>query len=306
MARRARFHRYSRRTSSEKRGGRAWIIVAACISFLILSVAISVAVGLALGQRADAYNDSAEKLDISVKEHYSGGKKVKNVRAEAYQWGYGTSYYETDDLSVCLRDEDGFITYRSEIDVAIEGDIDMGSRSLAVEVGDLHESGGYVCGYIYSDALSEENPYLREIKKAYELALIDEAARGGVDDILIVGIDIDAVKTDELEAFLKEAAEAAGKATLGILIDTETVMDDEGLVKRLAACCDYIALDLREMSKYADSPESADKPSQLYSTLDSLKYFIKVYSMRVVFSSDNERLAKSARELGVTCTQIIE
>lgn len=309
MARRTRFYKYSRRTSSAKRGNKVWLIIVACVSFILLSVAISIAVGLALGERAEGYEESAQKLDISVKEHYSGDKKVRNVNAVAYQWGFGTSYYISQgisDFSVCLRDGDGFITYHSEVDVNIGGETDMGSRKLSQAVGDIRDGGGYVCGYIYSDAFDESDTYMREIKKAYELALIREAAEGGVNDILLVGIDAGEERVGEIESFLCRAADAAGEATLGILIDPETVKKDEDLVKRLAAACDFLALDLRGLSKRADLAESEDEPSELYSTLDSMKYFVKVYSMRIVFSSANERLRESALELGVTGVQVIE
>lgn len=309
MARRTRFYKYSRRTSSQKRGNRVWLIVLACVSFILLSVVLSVAVGLALGERAQDFEGSEQKLDVSVKEHYSGNKKVKNINAVAYQWGFGTSHYISqgiNDFSVCLRDGDGFITYHSEVDVAIGGETDMGSRKLSLAVGDIRDEGGYVCGYIYSGAFSESDPYMREIKKAYELALVREAAEGGVNDILLVGIGVGKEGVEELEDFLCRAARAAGDATLGILIDPDTVKKDENTVKRLAAACDFLALDLRDLSKRADLAESEDRPGELYSTLDSMKYFVKVYSMRIVFSSTNERLREAALKLGVTSVQVIE
>ena len=114
--------------------------------------------------------------------------------------------------------------------------------------------------------------------------------------------------SDELERFLGEAARAAGNATLGILLDVETAMagDEDGTLKRLAARCDFLALDLRGLSKYADHSEVDGEPDELYLALDALKYYVKVYSMRIVLSKNNERLKDSAAQYGASSIQVIE
>lgn len=312
MTRRARLSKYSRRTSSGgRRGGKVWLIILAVIAFLLLSVTVSVAVGIALGNRAEEYDDSLPPLDISVKDRYSGNKSVPTVDAQSFELKDDASYYLSigiKTLSVCLRDEDGFIYYRSEVDVSFGENNKTGSRDLGAWVENVHGGGGYVCSYFYSSALNESDPYLREIKKSYELALINEAAHFGVDDILLVGIDVTRENIDEVEEFVSRAAKSAGEATLGVLLQTddcETDKDDR-TAQRIAAVSDYIAIDLRGMPGNSAAQPSSGETPPLYETLEELEYFIKVYSARIVFGKNNSGLANSARKWGVTSTQIIE
>ena len=312
MSRRARLSKYSRRTSSGGRGaGRVWIIIVSAVAFLLLSVTVSVAVGSALGNRAQEYEDSLPLLDISVKDRYSGDKTVKAVDAQSFELGLDASYYVSigiKDLSICLRDSDGFITYHSNVDVSFGDETKMGSRDLSVEVDNIQESGGYVCAYIYSGAFSEEDEYLREIKKSYELALIHEAAASGVDDLLIVGLEVNKENLAEVEDFVSRASVSAEDTALGVLLDADVFKqadDNDRRAQRIAAVCDYVAIDLRNLPKNAGVAESGEDAPELYKILEELEYFVKVYSARIVFGKDNSKLCDSARKWGVSSLQVI-
>ena len=246
-----------------------------------------------------------------MEDYYSGDKKVKAVQAHAYSWGLGTSYYLNmgiTDFSVCLRDLDGFISYRSSVNVSFEEPVSMGSRNLSVEVKDTQNGGGHVCAYFYSDAFEESDPYKREIKKAYEIALINEAAKSGVDDILIIGLKPDDENIDELEKFISDLSRAAEKSALGVLVSADDVkLTDKGkyTVPRLRAVCDFVALDLRDMSPAAANVKDGQSVSELRAFLNEMEYYIKSGSMRLVFSEDNSSLMKSAVNLGITSVQIV-
>ncbi len=313
MGRRVRLRRYSRRTSSQGRASRIALIVVAIVAFLVLSIVVSVAAGLALGNLAEGHDASAPTLDIGLEDYYSGSKKVKTVNAHEYSWGLGTSYYMSigiTDFSVCLRDSDGFITYRSEVDVALGEAAGMGSRTLSDEVGAIHRNGGYICSYFYSTAFDFENEYERNIRKAYEIALVNEAARGGVDEILIIGPQPTKDNIDELEAFVSELSYAAGKnVAVGVLVSSDNVKLTESgdyTVPRLRAVCDFLALDLRNMPADAATKKPGQETSELYAFLGDMEYYIKAYSMRLVFTPENSSLLTSSIGYGATNVQIVE
>lgn len=313
MGRRARMSRYSRRKAMSGRSSRVWIIIVAVIAFLLLSVVVSVALGLALGKAAENYeNNSVVKYDIGVEDYYSGDKRVKAVNAHEYSWGYGTSYYNSigiNDFSVCLRDSDGFITYHSAVDVTVGEGAGMGSRNLSDEVSGIHGNGGYVCAYFYTNALDEKDEYKKSILKAYEIALINEAAKSGVDEILVIGLDPTSKNIGEVEAFVSQLSLAAGKCALGVLVNSDDVkLTDNGeyLVPRVRAVCDFVALDMRNMPTDAASVKKGQEVSELEGFLSEMEYYIKSDSMRLVFSVNNSSLLDKSVKLGAGSVQIVE
>lgn len=313
MGRRARISRYSRRKAISGRASRIWIIIVATSVFLLLSLVVSIAIGLALGKAAEDYeNDSEKPYDIAVKDYYSGDKKVKAVNAHEYSWGYGTGYYHSigiNDFSVCLRDSDGFVTYHTEVDVIFGEGVGMGSRKLSDEVAEIRRDGGYVCAYFYSDALTEKDEYKRNIRKAYEIALINEAAKAGVDEILMIGLEPTAENVGEVEAFVSDISKAAGKTAIGVLVSTDAVkLTDSGnyTVPRVRAVCDFIALDMRIMPSDAATVKNGQDTSELYDFLGQMEYYIKSDNMRLVFSTKNSSLLEKAVGYGATSVQLVE
>lgn len=303
MGRRVRIRRYSRRTSSGGRAKRVVAIIFALVAFLLLSVAISVAAGLALGRMADEHQGSDMSSATLVKDYYSGDRAVKVVNAHEYSWGLGTGYYISigiTDFSVCLRDEDGYITYHSDVAASFSGSTDnMGSRIPADAVAAIKNEGGYVCTYFYSTAFDETDAYKREILKAYEIALINEAAKSGVDDILIIGLKPTEENIDEMERFVSDLAKASEKSALGVLASPDDVkLTDMGvyIVPRLRAVCDFVALDVRDVNTR----------SALYALIDEMEYYISSSDMRLVFSTQNSSFINGAVDYGANSVQVVE
>lgn len=309
MSGRKRIKKYSRRAFRSRRSSsKGWLVALAIVAFLLLCFIISVVIGLALGKRADEYKESP-KYDLDVKDYYSGDKRVRAVDAHEYQWGYSPSYYVSNgitDLSVCLRDRDGFITYNSEVEVSFGGESSEGSRSLDETVEYVHSGGGYLCGYIYIRSFEIEDDHLREIYKAYEAALVAEASEGGVDEIMLVGIAPDEENIDETERFVSDMALAAGDKPLGVMLSLEVFAateNDDYRASRIRSVCDFVALDMTDM------PENADEDGEeglLYKTIGEMEYYIKSYSARIVLSAKNSSLYGAAVEYGVKNIQIIE
>lgn len=303
MGRRVRLRRYSRRTASGGRAKRVLGIIFAVIAFLLLSVVLSVAAGLALGRLADEYQGDSGSDRTLVNDYYSGDKTVKAVNAHEYSWGLGTGYYLSigiTDFSVCLRDEDGYITYHSEVAASFSGTNDnMGSRSPAESVAAIKNDGGYVCTYFYSTAFEEPDAYKREILKAYEIALINEAAKSGVDDILIIGLAPTEENVGEMESFVSDMAKASGSSALGVLASPEDVKLTDGgvyIVPRLRAVCDFVALDVREVQTR----------TELYELIDEMEYYISSGNMRLVFSKENSSFSQNAVDHGANSVQVVE
>lgn len=312
MAKRSRMSKYSRRRAIDGQKNRTvWAFAVAIIAFVLLSVAVSVAVGLALGDKADGIEPKNE-YEFPQYEYSSGNKTVRPVDAYAYSFGKDPGAYTAagiTDLSVCLRAFDGVLSYTSLIGAdTIEDDSD----TLEHHVEYIHQNGGRVCAYFYVSSFYEKNVHMKDLYASYEIALINEAARSGVDDIMLVGISVDEDNIDSVEAFVARAAAAAENAVLGVLVSPETVKlteDNVYLAARVRSVCDFIALDLRSLSsdadKVGDGSEDAEK-SELERLLDEMEYYVSSYKMRIVLSKNNSELYDSLKALGVCNIQIIE
>lgn len=315
MARRR--SKYSRRVAPGVRNSEKVVIISVAIAFVMLCVIISVIVGVLLGQKAEE-NAPQKRFDLPSIEYTSGDKTVKSVDAYAYEPGVAVSGYINrgiDDLSFCVRDSEGNTLYDSAIDRLSAPEEEPAGFDLASCVERIHESDGFACAYFYLSFPTVEDESLCKLYKAYELALISEISRAGVDDILLLGLDINESNIDEIEYFVYEATEAASTSALGVAVSEQTLHLAEQeiyLAGRIKSVCDYIALDLRDMSPDADkivedeSAEGADaSESLLEATLDSVYYYLKAYEMRIILSKDNAKLYDSARELGIVNIQIV-
>ena len=310
MARVRRRSRSSRRTVLNRDRSRAWVYIAIVAAFVVLCLMISVGVGLLLARQAEK-RENAPKYNFDTKPYYSGDKVVKPVNARLYLFGdYAGMLAEggITDFSVCLRAPDGSLTYDTAYDVSFGEAVEEGVSELSKYTTYIHENGGRVCAYFYVTSFGVEDESLREIYKAYELALIGEAARNGADEIMLVGLDVTEDNIDEIEKFVSTASYSSEAAVVGVLIPPEVFKLTEEEIyhaARLRSVCDFVALDLRDLPVDADKVAIEGEASLLDSTLGEMEYYISSYSMRVVFSEKNSSLCDAAVALGVENIQII-
>jgi hypothetical protein len=273
------------------------------VSFIALCLAISVAIGISLGNRADEQTDLGgyELPDI---EYNSGGKSVKGVVASLVNIGDDRiNMAEGDDVSFILRYPDGTLSYSSPTASAVGFDA-CGNKSLESFSDGIHSFDGYLCGVFYVTSFGIEDAKLREIYKSYEIALISEAAECGVDDILIMGIDVNDKNVAEVEEYLSRAAIAADTAPVGICLERSSFPSSDSeqyIALRLRQACDYFALDTKSM--IADGYENAEDMARAIA--DDMYYYIEAYGLRLVVSAEDREVYEKAIELGLNNLQLI-
>lgn len=307
MSRFRRSVRYTRRRKFDNSSSKI-VAIFAVIAVVLVCLILSVVIGIALGKKAEQYK-SGRKYRFDYEPYSSGEKTVKAVDAFYYVLGADARGYVRSgegDLSFCLRDAKGVLSF----DSATAANVGIAQNELGLhlteEIEYLHKLGGYACAYICSTAFECEDEYLREIYKAYEIALISEAADAGVDDILVVGLKVNADNISEIEKYVSDASRAAGNAPLGVLVSREIISAvDDGvyLAGRVRSACDYLALDLRAFEVTEESEEA--NSSTLEALVDSVKYYVEAYGLRMVLSRENSEIRSELIELGVGNIQII-
>ncbi len=312
---RHRIKKYSRRTKSQYKKSRAPIVLSV-IAFLLLSIIISVSVGILLSKRAEEVGAPEKRFDFDKVEYMSGDKKVTGVEAYNFPKGADAASYiaqDINDLSVCIRHKNGDIDYH--FDTAEKYKLDNMESSYSFEslCDSANKAGGRVCAYLYVGAFDTTDEYEREIRKAYEIALIRETAKLGADDILLLGLDVNAENIAEIENFIAKASIAADKTPLGVAVSVDTVaLNDKEIyyAARLRGACDYLALDLTHLvlsdgESAGKDPDGNKLPSKLEETLAKHEYYIKSYPMRVLLSKEHSKLYIPTLALGITNMQIV-
>ena len=313
MAKR-RMKRYARRTTRAGKSSRMPVVLLCVVIFLILSVSVSVVIGILLGRKANEV-EQRPKFEFSKTEYESGGKSVRSV--EAYYFAKGASaadYYVQGirDFSFCLRHEDGSLDHASVIASTLGFDITDEEYSVPRTVSRIHAEGGRACGYFYVTAFAEQNSGLRDVYLAYELSLIEEMAESGIDEIVLMGIEVNESNIAAVEEFLARAAICAPDTAIGVRVSLDTLrLTDEEIycAARMKNACDFLALDLCHLTlddaRDGKTEDGTRVPSVLEEILEQNEYYISSYGLRLLFSREHSQIYKSAMELGVVDFQIV-
>ncbi len=315
--------RFARRTSASIRRSQKIPVIIGIIVFVVIVTVAAVITGNFLKKKADNYTPEDTRYNVSESLPNFTDNEAKSVLAYAYRLGSDASANAANgvtDFSACLRYPDYSLAYASEV-CRFMGSDDMNENvSLTQNTEYIHSLGGYFCGYMYMDAFNKYSDSQTRIKKAYEISLAREAAENGVDDILLLGIEVDENNIDDVALFISEIKNGLSDVQVGILIDSQTMQktfDGIYLVGKLKKVCDYIALDLRGIQSVntggentQDSGENQTGESQksaLEQTLEQMDYFIKTYNLRLVFGSEDSENCQKAIELGYgNCQMVVD
>ena len=298
-------NRYSRRTALSLRKKRIILTVVSCAFAVAVLFGIAVGVGAYLKSKAESYEPREEYNFEDNSPPASDGAEA--VQAPMFSYGdylYGFIQKGYSDLSLSLGTADS-VTFDSSVAKSVAG-VSCGEVRLEDYSSLIHKYDGRACAYFVSSAFELENENLRRIRKAYEIALLCEAAASGIDDILVLGVNVTKENSDEVAKYLSELNSAAGDCSVGIAINTGTLLltDNEIYIAgKLRSACDFLALDLRYLD-FTDAGDSA--PTSLAEYLNQLKYYLSAYHLRLVFSDSNSQFFDEAEELGFSNIQVTE
>lgn len=300
--------KYTRRKSASARRVRITVII--CI---ILAVGILIGVAIAVGSilKKKLY-DAEQKMHEYIEPQYTlvqNTSDTKAVNAYIYTFGKDAMGYTKNgitDLSVCLRYFDGSLAYHSEISEEVGFDSMDSGVDLKENVDYLHKCGVYVSGEVYLSSFSGENENILGIYREYETQLLIEAAASGIDDILIMGVDVTPQNIDEVQKLISDVKSKSGNCRIGITVSYVDLLEDkngEYLASKLLMVADFLALNSKSVP-CRENQTIGDTHSFEY-RIDSLHYYMQAYKLRFVFTEDMVELYDIAGEMGINNRQII-
>lgn len=294
--------RYSGRTAVSIKRKRILPITLICVGAVLLTVAIAIGVGAYLRSKADAFEP---KESWSFEENSSGdAESAGAVYAPMFEYGDSPFSFVKKGytaVSAPLNYRDGSIAFDSAVCREYGREEYDASVSIAEYDAIFDENELKFCAYFNSTAFEMEDEGLRRVRRAYEISLIAEAVAGGVDDVLILGIEVNEENINEVASYMAELSSCVD-VPVGIAISTGAVLQTQQnvyIAGRLESACDYVALDLRELAFYDD-----EGPQSIGEYLDPLRYYLSAYSLRLIFSSKNSELFDEVYDMGLKNAQI--
>lgn len=195
-----------------------------------------------------------------------------------------------DAATVILRDKNGRPLYPSEIaayssnhDVSTgSADTDNGTEGpveLKTLVAKLHNAGIYICGY-FESRMTDYPGYLSDFIYSYEMALIGELYKSGVDELVLDGLAPANSSMDWIDHIYNDINERYPELVVGITVSPEVITAESSslLFHSLSEIVDFIVLDMTkiETKDYKD-------------LLGSSSLFFSKYNMRALISAPDSQ-----------------
>ena len=303
--------RKSKYTKRNAASTRRKVITAILVVVLSLSLCfgVAIAVGNILKNKLNRANNKLNSYIVPEYNLVEFEPKVKDVNAYSYTLGKDAMGYIKKgiyDLSVCLRYSDGSLAYYSSIADQIGLDSMDSGCDLVQNVNYIHECSGYFIGTVYINSFSEKDKSIANIKREYEKQLLVELSKSKVDEILILGIDVNPDNIGDVLVFLSDVKKESMDCKIGFSISYSNLLRDkngEYFGSKLLMVVDFLALDSKTVPCVENETDGEMKDFKY--RIDSLHYYMKAYNLRLLFDETRVNLYDIAGEMGINNRQMI-
>ena len=308
---RGRYKRRNRRNQRIKT-----IVIISIISVLILFI-IFLSVGLSLSEKTKKdYEIEGDDFDYEETEKKSD-REVKNVRAyplplleDGSTFTSRLASIKEDATSVCvsLNKPDGTLLYRSNIASSFTYlSVASDSKNISSYLDDIDGRNLYVTAILYIPTFAETTDDLKaDVELSIWGAVICEAIRAGIGDVLIIADGADEEDVQKLSALAERIHITEENAIVGFAIP-EAVFEAEKsvtLIDELSKTFDYLAFNASNVEgdgTFIENVESAiaDKQLQL------IYYNMRVILPRCQSTEELDTLAEVVTKLSVPSWQAV-
>ncbi len=248
-------NRHARYRKSVYRRRRIKAISIATVSILAILLVAFLVIGSILSNRTDGRTDdhankpstsgSIQKSEISVNSYFvplaQDGSTLGERLSTATSKGYTDVCFELDT-------ENGYLYYQSETATALGKQKSAASdlRTLSGIISLTSSRELYCTGITYVSELRSDNDLVRSAAIGYHAALIAEALRAGVDDVLVIPGELNDERYDEFIKLANEVHRLAEGKKIGIALPASAFTSENSadLIYMLSREFDYLALEI--------------------------------------------------------------
>ena len=225
------------------------ILVALMIAFLVVGSILSNRSDGRTDDRGNAPNTSGniQKSEITVNSYFvplaQDGSTLGERLSTATSKGYTDVCFELDN-------ENGYLYYQSETAAALgkqkSAAADLRTLSGIISLTSSREL--YCTGITYVSELRSNNDLVRSAAIGYHAALIAEALRAGVDDVLVIPGELDDERYDEFIKLANEVHRLAEGKNIGIALPASVFTSENStdIIYMLSREFDFLAVEIDE------------------------------------------------------------
>ncbi len=185
--------------------------------------------------------------------------------------------------AIPLNRADGTLLYRSPTAIRL-GKQSESAHSVTIEsaMSSVAEQSTYISGIFYLTAFSESDELLRSVELARESAILTEALRSGLRDVLLIAPAMTTEHTDEIIRLTDDLRAMCPDRSIGLALSADflTAEQASSVVDRLYEKLDYLALNAAE---HGDRDPVEHIQDTIYHT--DIQYYRLRYHMRVLIPS---------------------
>lgn len=320
-----RIHRFSQKQSVLRRRLAHPGRVVALVLTAVLSVTAALVLGTYLSAKSDAYREEQSKGQWTLEEIVppcdpSSAPPLRqiSIRPEG-NVGDILIAGKHDGVILPLQDVSGGLNYTSS--VANAAGLSTAPVSLTADVSRVRNRGLNVTCVFTVTWATETTPSLRAYKRGMELALLREYAESGMNDLLLLGLPAGSETLDRMTVeFLQELSallsDLQTRPAVGVGLSPVAFATDETYTppmdpsadaaagipegkaplyagnitpSRIAAACDYLAMDLRDKT-----------PDEVGALLPHIRYVYTRHSLRLLLDQQDEDTLRDALSHGFT------
>ncbi len=280
------------------------IALTATVTAIAISLVFLI-VGNLLGNKVEDYEESRKKRQSA--ETDATHSAVTSINAYRVPLNEDGSNFSTrvqnakknGYSAACfyLDTKDGRLLYPSEVaqEQGKQTSSDTsGLRSLKNAVSTFEDSDLYTVGITHVSSFGTDDDLSRAVAIGYHSALVSEALRAGVDDVLIYVPDVPSDRYGELISLADEVRRLCptdGKIGLSLPPSFFTAENAQSSFDSLFSAFDYVAIDL------CSPPEGTSLADYADTSLADMLYYLLRYNVRVLLPNTDADTLAAAREV---------
>ena len=194
--------------------------------------------------------------------------------------------------SIPLNTESGALLYRSPTAISLSRQLDEEySVTVKSAVERIENADVYLSGAYYITAMKIEDDLIRSVRLSEDAAILAEAMRAGLDEVMLIVPDMTSAHCDEIVRFIEDIRALCPNVSIGLTLPEAILSspDNAELIDKLYSGADLLAVNATE---YGEAEPEAYIEDTVYDP--NIQYYLRRYEMRVLIPYSDDSTSQNS------------